>query len=556
MITSRGIRKTGWCLAASTIACSAPESLAQVVGWKVSGTQLDSGFGGPLANVGDVDGDGIDDLLIGEPYYDTSSTSFDQGRAHVYSGATGTFIRGYTGGQQDYLLGRALAGVGDVDADGVPDYAIGIPGYSVAGSKYGHDGLARIHSGRTGAVITSLPGPPTSGGLGYSLSRVGDLDGDGRCELIVGTGSGEEAFVIDGGGQVLYHLTNAPNTWTRFGAEVSGCGDVDHDGIDDFMLSERDYDVSAALVDAGRVWVYSGATGTALYSLTGTNAGDHLGDMLCGVGDVDGDGTVDLLCGGLSSFTYGFAGVLRVVRGTDGTTIRETYGDAGWDLFGLSAVDVGDLNGDGFADYGAQKAALGKGGTLRIFSGYDGATLFDYVPPADGRTYFAFGAPTATGNFDGDGILDLVTGDATAQGSGYGVSILYRGCPASWESYGAGWTGSLGVPGLVALEDPGVGQTLDVQLDNSLGADTFALLLLGFANANVPTGAGGTLLVSPALIAPMSVPQSGLTLSAAIPDDPALGFLDVYLQFLEADSGASKGISFTPGLRLRFGFAF
>src|SRR4029079_18079134 len=117
----------------------------------------------------------------------------------------------------------------------------------------------------------------------------------------------------------------------------------------------------------------------------------------------------------------------------------------------------------------------------------------------------------------------------------------------------SGWPGMNGVPALTALNDPSPGLPLTIQVDSSLGSQTLGVLFLGFAEANVPTGKGGTLLVSPAQTIPLVIPATGLQMSSTIPNDPALDFFDLYLQAIEADAFASKGLSFTAGLRLRFG---
>jgi hypothetical protein len=95
---------------------------------------------------------------------------------------------------------------------------------------------------------------------------------------------------------------------------------------------------------------------------------------------------------------------------------------------------------------------------------------------------------------------------------------------------------------------------MKVDLANSAGVATPAVLFLGFSKQSLLTGKGGTLLVNPLLTLPLSVPAGGLVLSGAIPDDPALYGFHLYLQALEADAGASKGISFTRGLDLLFGY--
>jgi hypothetical protein len=127
-------------------------------------------------------------------------------------------------------------------------------------------------------------------------------------------------------------------------------------------------------------------------------------------------------------------------------------------------------------------------------------------------------------------------------------------CPAWRANYGAGWPGKNGIPALTAQQDPEVGSAIDIDVGNSLGATTVGLLFVGLQSANAPTSKGGTILVVPLFSIVLSLPAAGITLSDTLPDDPALYFLDVYLQALEADSFASKGLSFTPGLQLHCGF--
>jgi hypothetical protein len=124
---------------------------------------------------------------------------------------------------------------------------------------------------------------------------------------------------------------------------------------------------------------------------------------------------------------------------------------------------------------------------------------------------------------------------------------------ASWFNYGAGYPGTLGVPGLTASAAPVFGTTINVDLDNSLGANTPGLLFAGVSQAQILTSAGGALLVNPILIMPVVVLAGGDSFPASIPSDWSLCGVQVDLQVLELDAGAPKGISFTPGLDLVFG---
>ena len=135
-------------------------------------------------------------------------------------------------------------------------------------------------------------------------------------------------------------------------------------------------------------------------------------------------------------------------------------------------------------------------------------------------------------------------------GAVYGLQIAAN---ADWENYGFGHPGTLGVPGIALSDDPILGTSLDLLLDNSLGTNTIALLFVGFSEIQVPTSKDGTLFVLPWRIFIFPVPGAGLTLPFDLECDPTLTGISVYLQALEADPGASKGVSFTPGLRMDLG---
>ena len=101
--------------------------------------------------------------------------------------------------------------------------------------------------------------------------------------------------------------------------------------------------------------------------------------------------------------------------------------------------------------------------------------------------------------------------------------------------------------------DPVLSETITLQVGNSLGSSTFGFLFVGSANAQIPTSWHGDLLVVPIALIPLPIPTAGLNLPLAIPCDDSLCGISGFLQVLEADAGASKGVSFTPGLELVLG---
>jgi Tol biopolymer transport system component len=124
---------------------------------------------------------------------------------------------------------------------------------------------------------------------------------------------------------------------------------------------------------------------------------------------------------------------------------------------------------------------------------------------------------------------------------------------AAWNNYGAGFPGTLGVPGLAASDVPELGSTITIDVGNSLGSWTVGFLAIGFGAASLPTKFGGTLLVDYDFLVPLALPPSGLSVSADVPYDPSYALLSAYLQAFDMDAGAAHGLSFTPGLHLLLG---
>jgi Tol biopolymer transport system component len=145
---------------------------------------------------------------------------------------------------------------------------------------------------------------------------------------------------------------------------------------------------------------------------------------------------------------------------------------------------------------------------------------------------------------------NLVAGDT----NGVEDILRFHFClPASWSNYGSGLAGALGVPAFTLRSDPVLGTTVTADLADSTGQGTLAVVLVGVDSAQIPTGFGGTLLLSPFGSITLAVPAGGATIDADIPDDEALCDVPWYAQALELDAATVKGISFTAGLELHFG---
>ena len=258
-------------------------------------------FGYVVAGVPDTDGDGRGDVAV---YADeTVGGQFSAGRVYLFSGATGVRLRTHqtpAPGNNGRQFGFALAGVPDANGDGRGDLLLG------ASTEWGgtpEAGRAYLMSGATGAVLHSLqsPAPESDGLFGASVAGVPDLDGDGRGDLIVGalreTGLASrsgQVHLFSGATGARLHTFQSPNATAegRFGHDISGVPDTDGDGRYDVLVGVPSEDDGA-----GRVHLYSSATGAWLRTLQSPNAeaGGAMGASVAGV--TTGEGRAAVLTG-------------------------------------------------------------------------------------------------------------------------------------------------------------------------------------------------------------------------------------------------------------------
>ncbi len=263
-------------------------------------------FGYSLDNTGDVDGDGFDDVVIGAFCEDPGARPLNAGRAYVFGGNDGSLIHSLVSPEEEEegRFGTVVSGVGDVNGDGFDDLLVGAPDASPAeaGRVYIFSGqtghlLHTLHS----------PNEEACGRFGGSVCRAGDVDIDGFADIAVsapGEGGGGRVYVFGGlSGDVLRTLVNpfGDAGFAYFGRSIAYAGDVNSDGYPDIMISVLAEE--GRQLWGGVVCVFSGQTADTLCTLTSPAGGlnsSGFGWTLSPIGDQDGDGSDDVVIGAYS----------------------------------------------------------------------------------------------------------------------------------------------------------------------------------------------------------------------------------------------------------------
>jgi hypothetical protein len=344
--------------------------------WFKRGGSAGDRFGWSARFAGDVNNDGLTDVIAGAPRYDTNTVN-TVGRASIYSGADGSALFHITGDDGGDQLGFAVDSAGDFDGDGWDDLLVGAPKDDTAA---GNAGAVYVYSGQTHDVLWTGYGEAVGDQFGFSVAGLGDIDNDGYDDFIVGAPLSDaggdnagRAYVYFGNSGALFKRKTGQDAGDQFGRVVSGAGDVDDDG-------QRDWIVSAPLDGAGKVSIYSGADGTRIRALVGVSGGDRLGWSASEVGDLNDDGYDDVLLGAPNNdAAAGNAGAAYVFSGQNGSMLLELLGEAAGDKLGWAAAGLRDLNGDGTPDLAVSAprhdAAGGNAGRVYIHCGATGDLL-------------------------------------------------------------------------------------------------------------------------------------------------------------------------------------
>jgi hypothetical protein len=485
---------------------------AQTVAFERGGDAAGDYFGLAVAVAGDVNLDGIPDVLVGAPQVHPGFPG--AGYARVLSGADGTTLLTVTGDSTQDLFARAVAAAGDVDLDGWPDLLIGAPGDDDNGPQCGS---VRVVSGRDGSVLLDVDGAAAGDVLGVSVAGLGDVDGDGVSDFAAGASqlptAGGYVRVVSGAGGATIALHALGGPGDRFGSAIAAAGDVDLDGKLDLIAGAPLDDAGGT--NAGSARVISSASGAVLYTFLGTYPGGELGNALDGAGDTDADGWPDFVIaawkegGGAPGVT---PGSVRVFSGRNGAVLWRFIGGGSDDFMGRAVGAAGDVDGDGFADFAMAARHDNDNehtGAVWVRSGRDGAlvrTLFG----DDSEDNLGLGLG-ASADFNGDGYGDVAVGapedDHNQPREGYVRAWL--GCPGRIVIYGSGCAGSGGfVPRLRIAGCPAPGDVLRFEIDRALGGSS-ATLRFGRESAAVAVGGGCFQWIGKLLPSTIAVPLGG-----------------------------------------------
>ena len=459
-------------------------------GFVINGINTEDYSGYSVSGAGDVNGDGLADVIVGAIWDDPNGSK--SGAGFVVFGKTdgaavelsaleqNTDISGFAinGAGQNDNAGRSVSAAGDVNGDGLADVIVGANlddpnDNSRSGASFvvfgKTDGVAiELSALEQGSDLSgfAINGANANDSSGQSVSDAGDVNGDGLADLIVGAGANSTNGATSGASYVVFGKTdgtaielsaleqnstaagfviNGASAEDLSGLRVSNAGDVNGDGLADLIVGASKDDPNES--NAGASFVVFGKTDTSVIELSaieqnsnaagfvinGVSENDNSGRSVSSAGDINGDGLADLIVGALNDDPNGDkSGASFVVFGkTDGTAIELSAVEQGLGGFVINGVEergnsgtsvsaAGDVNGDGFDD-----VIVGANHEDPNDIGGSGASYVIFGGQGTSATVGTENAETLTGNSDANQIV-AGRGDDILVGNG-GADVLRGG---------------------------------------------------------------------------------------------------------------------------------
>ncbi len=369
---------------------------------------------GPVAELPDIDGDGLTDIVVGEHGHAFQTLGY----AHAFSGASGALRHSVSSGivSNGSNYGRAVAGIPDLDGDGVADFAVSAPFDSPPSSS----GRVYVYSGATGELVRILASPQAVVGsnLGSILVGVPDMNGDGRGDVLAR--AAEPRSPEDPTIGVIYAFSGATGeAFLRipYYGTFAPVPDLDGDNITDVLVGRGSFELST-----GIVWVLSGASGELLYSLRAPSPPEtrsSFGGSVAGTEDIDGDGRGDILVGAPTEPRKGFTirpGAAYLFSGATGRLLRRfdtpspdkgAHGSGGG--FGAQVASLPDCNGDAMPELLAfAPGEIADGAAGRVYLFMSCSADWDFSGTLNSQDFFTFIQQFLTGpcDFNHDGVTN------------------------------------------------------------------------------------------------------------------------------------------------------